>query len=246
MKKTLITCATSHIGFELSKRLAPKHELILTGRNEGKLSDLEKASDNIQCHTMDFFDSESIYNVANKLEQLDNIVFIIPRIPPSNEVFPSDEEWRQLYDHYFIKPLSLLKYIIENQVLSAHGKIVFLSGLSTKSALSNHSASNCIRNAWLGQAKTMALSLGNKGISVNTLSIGGALTETYVNKMKSKAESNNLPYEQLMENEVENIPLGKYASVEDIVDSLEALLGNLTNHMTGQNILLDGGFFKGY
>ena len=92
----------------------------------------------------------------------------------------------------------------------------------------------------------MALALGGKGISVNTLSLGGVMTEAYTDKLKGKAEQAGVPFEELMQDEVSNIPLKKYASVEEVADAVLSLLGPLANHMTGQNILLDGGFFKGY
>jgi 3-oxoacyl-[acyl-carrier protein] reductase len=92
----------------------------------------------------------------------------------------------------------------------------------------------------------MALGLGEFGISVNTLSLGGVMTESYTNKMEQKAQANGVNFETQMQSETNNIPLRKYASVQDVVDAVSALLGPLSNHMTGQNILLDGGFFKGY
>lgn len=72
------------------------------------------------------------------------------------------------------------------------------------------------------------------------------MTQSYTQKMEQKALDQNLSFEALMENEVSNIPLKKYASIKDVVDGIVALLGPISNHMTGQNIILDGGFNKAY
>ncbi len=92
----------------------------------------------------------------------------------------------------------------------------------------------------------MALALGEQGISINTISLGGVMTDSYTEKMQAKAKNQNLSFDDLMKNEVSNVPLRKYASVEDVVATVTALLGPMADHLTGQNLMLDGGFFKGY
>ena len=246
---TLITCATSGMGSQIARALT-EDKLILTGRDTSKLQSLCEFDVNRTLPVeLDFFDSESIQNAVTKIAnsaKLDRIVFIIPRIPPSSNIFPTDEEWTELYKNYFINPLSLLRQLFEIDAVNDGAKIVFISGISSKSALTNYATNNCLRSAWLGQAKAMALTLGERNISINTLSLGGVMTESYTEKMQRKAKDQEIPFDELMKNEVSNVPLRKYASIDDVVGAVLALLGPLTNHMTGQNLMLDGGFFKGY
>lgn len=247
--KTLITCATSGMGSQIARALT-EDNLILTGRDKSKLQSLCDFAENRALSVeLDFFDTESVQGAATKIAtsgKLDRIVFIIPRIPPSSNIFPSDEEWADLYKNYFINPLSLLRQLFEKDAISDGAKMVFISGISSKSALTHYATNNCLRSAWLGQAKAMALTLGERKISINTLSLGGVMTESYTEKMKNKAEDQGIAFDELMKNEVANVPLRKYASIDDVVGAVLALLGPLTNHMTGQNLMLDGGFFKGY
>ncbi len=246
---TLVTCATSGMGSKIARALT-EDNLILTGRDQDKLQSLCEFTENRAFSVeMDFFDTRSLQAASTKIVdigKLDRIVFIIPRIPPSSNVFPSDEEWAELYKNYFINPLSLLRQLFEENAVNDGAKIVLISGISSKSALTYYATNNCLRSAWLGQAKAMALTLGEKRISVNTLSLGGVMTDSYTEKMKNKALDQSISFDQLMKNEVSNVPLRKYASIDDVVGAVIALLGPLSNHMTGQNIMLDGGFFKGY
>lgn len=245
---TLITCATSGMGSAIAKSLAEEHRLVLAARNQDKLSKLAiDIGSPVNTLSLDFFDADSIDKCAEDIiDGLDGLVFIIPRIQASTVVFPEDEEWLALYQNYFIKPLRLLKRLEESGKLNHGCKIVMISGISSKSALSHYAQNNCLRSAWVGQAKTMALALGEKGISVNTVSLGGVMTESYTAKMEAKADSQGLSFDELMANEVSNIPLRKYASVENVVSAVTALLGPMADHLTGQNLMLDGGFFKGY
>ncbi|MCL9780803.1 SDR family oxidoreductase [Vibrio sp. S4M6] len=250
MKRTLITCANSGIGSEIAKKLAHTDQLLLAARNQTKLCQLNAdLGQRAEQYALDFFDSSSIQLCSERINgagQLDNLVLILPRIEATSEVFPEHDEWCSLLQNYFVKPLGLLKCFVENGTFAQKAKIVIVSGLSSKSALSHYSANNSLRSTWLGQAKTMSLALGPKGISVNTLSLGGVMTDAYISKLEAKASNQGLPFEALMENEVANIPLKKYATVGEVADAAIALLGPIADHMTGQNILVDGGFFRGY
>ncbi|MBN3574383.1 SDR family oxidoreductase [Vibrio neptunius] len=252
MKNYLITCATGGIASNLVTELAQEHQLFLAARNVSKLNDIVASTHfqhSVQTSPLDFFSADSIDECASTIkgaDKFDGVVFFIPRIPPSREVFPDDEKWQDYFNKYFILPLRLLRQIVEQDKLKQGASIVFVSGISSKAALPHYSINNCLRSAWIGQAKTMALSLAEQGISVNTLSLGGVMTQSYTQKMEQKALDQNLSFEALMENEVSNIPLKKYASIKDVVDGIVALLGPISNHMTGQNIILDGGFNKAY
>ena len=46
--------------------------------------------------------------------------------------------------------------------------------------------------------------------------------------------------------ETSNIPLTKYGRPEEVAVVVEQLLGALSDHMTGANLLHDGGFTRAY
>ena len=125
-------------------------------------------------------------------------------------------------------------------------KVVIISGISSKQVLSHYATSNVLRTMWVGQAKTMASALGDKRIHVNTLSLGGVLTEKYSNRLEDKAKENNRSFEEQMDAEVDNVPLKKYASTHDVALAVEGLLSPFTDHISGVNITCDGGFTKSY
>jgi 3-oxoacyl-[acyl-carrier protein] reductase len=43
-----------------------------------------------------------------------------------------------------------------------------------------------------------------------------------------------------------NVPLGKYGTTEEAANAVATLLGPFSDHMTGTNILHDGGFTRAY
>ena len=125
-------------------------------------------------------------------------------------------------------------------------KIVIISGISSVQVLGHYASSNVIRCAWLAEAKTLAFALGDQGLHVNTLSLGGTLTPGYRASLEKRAATAGMTFEQRLAEETSNVPLHKYGTPEEVAVAVEGLLSPFSDHMTGLNILHDGGFTKAY
>ncbi len=113
-------------------------------------------------------------------------------------------------------------------------------------ALSHYATANVIRTAWLGEAKTLALAWGPHGVHVNTLSLGGTLLPCFCDLIASRAANDVLSFEEMLVRETDNVPLKKYAEPTEVAVAIEGLLSPFSDHMTGLNILHDGGFTRAY
>jgi 3-oxoacyl-[acyl-carrier protein] reductase len=184
--------------------------------------------------------------VAEQAGQLDGIVMIPPRVAPLEELFPEAEQWQHYFSSAFIQPMAFLKTVLEAQGFPKPFKIVMLSGLSSVSVLPQYGATNAMRLAWLGQSKCMAVTLAEQGVRVNTVSPGAVLTDSYKQKLHKRASTREISFEQQLAIETENIPTGRYSTPEDVAQAVFALLGPLSDQITGQNFVMDGGFFRGY
>lgn len=231
--KVLLTCATSGIGTSIQSCI-PEIEWILASRS---------GSHHLK---LDFQNPSTFSNLAKNIGAVDGIVFIPPRVPPLIELFPENEQWMEYFRSSFVNPLAFLKAVINEQQLDRSLKIVFISGLSSVCALPHYGSANAVRLAWKGQLKSMALSLAEKGIRINTLSLGAVMTDFYQRKLRNKAELNKCSFEDQYKRETKNVPTGHYSTPENIAEAVRSLLGPMSDQMTGQNILMDGGFFRGY
>ena len=125
-------------------------------------------------------------------------------------------------------------------------KIVIISGISSAQVLGHYATSNVMRCAWLAEAKTLAFALGDRGIHVNTLSLGGTLTPGYTASLEIRAANSGMDLAQRLAEETSNVPLKKYGKPEEVATAVEGLLSPFSDHMTGLNILHDGGFTRSY
>ena len=125
-------------------------------------------------------------------------------------------------------------------------KVVIISGISSAQVMGNYASSNVVRCAWLAEAKTLAFALGNQGIHVNTLSLGGTLTPWYASSLEKRAATAGATFEQRLSEETSNVPLRKYGTPDEVAGAVEGLLSTFSDHMTGLNVLHDGGFTRAY
>lgn len=248
MKKVIITGATGGIGEGIAQYLASKHyDLILTARREERLKTLQAAL-KAEYHPVDFNNLDSISEYRSWIEEkgykIDGIVIVTPRPSLGDALFPESDQWFDMFQHVFVGPLELIKQLIP--YLNEGGKIVIISGFTSVQYIDRHSAYGVLRMMWLSQAKAMSYELGPKGISVNSVSLGGVLTERCVAEMELKAQKKGMSFDQQYAESIGNVPLRKYARPEDIGSTVEFLLSDQSNHVTGANLVCDGGFTRSY
>ncbi len=253
MKRCLITCATSEVGQAIALYLVDKYdELIIIGRNSDKLDKIENdlkalSKSTIRCIQLDFLEKQKIYDAVDEIqEDLDAIVMLLPKIPASSTIKVSDKKWEELFRLTFIRPLLLLELLIPGLKKPKRSKVVLMSGITSKQYLGNYSINGPIRAAWIAQMKAMSQEYGQFGIHFNTLSFGGIMTPSFTEKIKREAEDKGLELEAVLMSRYTNVPLKKYASMEDVCHSIEGMLSSMSDHITGQNIICDGGFVRCY
>lgn len=259
-RTVLVTGATGGIGRAVCARLAGAgHSLVLAARDVARLRSLGDELSNIGAGTcswlpVDMASDRSVEAFAQELATtatiLDDVVLMPPQPHATADPLPSGDTWRTIFQTSFVGPLALLKAAIATmRPAPAEGrrcKIVIVSGISSAQVLGHYATSNVIRCAWLAEAKTLAFALGEQGIHVNTLSLGGTLSPWYVAGIERRAAAAGITYENRLTEETSNIPLRKYAQPEEVAVAIDGLLSPFSDHMTGLNILHDGGFTRAY
>ena len=193
---------------------------------------------------------ESIQEFADELAArnviLDGAVLMPPQDPPTSD---NAAEQREVARDPF-GPLALLKVAIgamrPDPANGRRCKIVIVSGISSAQVLGNYASSNVIRCAWLAESKTLAFAFGERGIHVNTLSLGGTLTPGYAASLGKRVANAGMSYEECLDEETSNVPLRKYGTTAEVASAVEGLLSAFSDHMSGLNVLHDGGFTRAY
>lgn len=248
-KRILVTGATGGLGSRVCSIVGQSGgEAIVVARDRHSAADLEervngRPADYPRVFPVDFSNTERTRACATALEQsnlpFDGLVLIPPGVPKSEEVWPSDTAWRAALDLCFINPLCLLTAASKN--LIDGGRIVVVSGIATVEVFPSLPFTNVVRLAWLAECKRLSFALGPRRIRVNTVSLGGTLTEQFAARLARR-----LPHDIPERDSPESIPLGEFGDPDDAAYVVALLLSRLANHVTGTNVVFDGGLSRGY
>jgi 3-oxoacyl-[acyl-carrier protein] reductase len=122
------------------------------------------------------------------------------------------------------------KAAVRSMMRKRYGRIVNLSsisGLHGQAGQTNYSASKA---GMIGLTKALAKEVGSRGITVNAVAPGFVLTDL----------TKDLPKE-LVDQMMPMIPLGKWATVEDIAYAVAFLASDEASMITGEVLTVDGG-----
>ena len=110
------------------------------------------------------------------------------------------------------------------------GVIVNMSSVSSKMALAGQSVYSATKGAVNSMTQTMAKELARKKISVNAVCPGFVQTEMV----------DQLPEDKKKEY-LKEVPLGRFADVDEVAGLVSFLCSDDAGYITGQAIVLDGG-----
>lgn len=237
-KTILVTGATSGIGYATARDLlAVGANVIAVGRNAGRLTKLEEL-DPTRVRTISFdLTHFSEYRAAFAgLPAVDGIV-CSAGIADSNPLrFFSIEKYQNLININQTAPIALVAELARSGKLRSGASIVLLSSiLGPKIGRHGATAYASSKAALTGFAKVAALELAGKLVRINCLLPGMVNTEL--------ADGQTEVSEEARHADVQRYPLGKrYAEVGEITAAVRFLLSPLSSFITGQDLVIDGGF----
>lgn len=89
--------------------------------------------------------------------------------------------------------------------------------------------------------KSVAVEYAADGIRANSICPGPVESEMVDSRVAAESERLGVPAETLREAIRKNIPLGRMASVDDIVRTALFLASDVSSYLTGQSLNLSGG-----
>ncbi len=141
-----------------------------------------------------------------------------------------EEDWQQVIDINLKGMFNTTKAVSRYMMKQRYGKIINMSSviaLMGNAGQSNYAAS---KSGVIGFSKSIARELSARNINVNVVAPG------YIETDMTEELS-----EEVREKIIENIPLARTGSGEDVANLVLFLASDLSDYITGQVINVDGG-----
>ncbi|HEY6565754.1 MAG TPA: SDR family oxidoreductase [Pirellulaceae bacterium] len=142
----------------------------------------------------------------------------------------TEEQVDQMLSVNLRATLLLTKECVRAMLVQRGGSIVSISSIIAERGFAGLSVYAATKAAMLGMTKSLARELGPRQIRVNAIAPGYVATE--MSSSLSDAQRGQIE---------RRTPLGRLASVEDIVPVLRFLLSENSRFITGQTFVVDGG-----
>ena len=239
-KTVLITGATRGIGKKIADDLySLGANLILTGTNSdevNKLNNIAKqigqnkkyfAVDLIKQSQVDSFIKE--LNYFSKIDCLVNNAGI-NRLNHIQNILFSD--WDEMLSVNLTAPFKLMNIVSKKMIDNNYGRIVNIASIFSVISKEKRASYSATKFGIHGLTVGASTDLASKNILVNTVSPGFVLTDLSrqnLTEIEMKDLSNQIPVKRL-------------AEPSDISNVVVFLLSDLNQYLTGQNIVVDGGF----
>jgi 3-oxoacyl-[acyl-carrier protein] reductase len=147
----------------------------------------------------------------------------------------SDDDWTDVIDTNLAGAFRVARKAARGMLRLRRGRLIFISsvvGLLGSAGQVNYAASKA---GLVGMARSLARELGSRGITANVVAPGFIDTElTSVLQDEKRAEY------------VERIPLGRYATVDEVAGVVRFLASDEAGYISGAVVPVDGGLGMGH
>ena len=231
----LVTGASRGIGKAIAHKFASNNYTVIgTSRTTFEVDD--KLKGNFFSYSLDVSSRDSVNALHEKLKSEN----LLPSIIINNAGITSDqlflrmkeEDWDSVINTNLSGVFNVTKAFIKPIIKNKKGSILNISsvsGLMGNAGQVNYSASKA---GLSGFTKSLAKEVGSRGITVNSVAPG--FIETDMTAYLDDNAKNKL---------IEDIPLKRLGSVQDIADLVVFLSSEDASYITGQTISVDGGLF---
>ncbi|XP_005093825.1 L-xylulose reductase [Aplysia californica] len=237
-KRALVTGAGKGLGRAIAVKLAAcGAKTVALSRTQDDLDSLKAECPAIETCLADLSDWTTARQTIQGLGHFDLLVNSagVSRVGPFLETKEED------FDYVFntnVKALYNVSQVVAKSMVEkkSGGAIVQLSSAASTQALKDHAVYCSTKGAVDSLTTVMALELGPHNIRTNCVNPTVTMTAMGVYAWSDPAKANPV---------LNRIPLGRFAEVEDVVNSVLFLLSDKASYLNGVTLPVEGGLLIG-
>ena len=248
-KRAIVCGSTRGIGRAVAFELASLGaEIILIARNEDDLKKILttlKTGKNHRYIVADFEKPDDLKEKTIQHIKDFGVVHILVNNtggPPGGPIISaSPDEFTRAFSNHLVCNQILAQAVYEGMKKENYGRIINIISTSVKQPLKGLGVSNTVRAAVANWSKTWSNEVAPFGITVNNVLPGATNTDRLKSIIETKSKKINVSLKQVEEEMMNEIPMKRFASPEEIANAVAFLASPAAGYITGINIPVDGG-----
>ncbi len=165
--------------------------------------------------------------------------------PPGTYASTAPEEYEKALNLNLMSAVHLIRGVTPAMRARGWGRIIAITSISVKQPIGTLLLSNVTRAGLTGFLKTIATELAPDGITVNALLPGTHKTSRIDQLAKFRADQEKKSPEEIMDEIVAANPSHTIGDPSDFGAAAAFLASVQARYITGQNLLVDGGHYRG-
>ena len=236
-KKVFITGGTSGIGLSILESLYKLEADIFTiGTNVENLTAIQSNFPKIKTSNFNLENHQKIEELVKeakeKLGGLDIVINNAGITKDNLAIRMSDEEWNKVININLTAVFLICKYSIKVMMKQDAGSIINISSIVGHTGNFGQTNYSSAKAGIVAMSKSLAKEYAKKNIRINCISPG--FIDTKMTKNINEEFKKKL---------IENIPMGKLGTGNDIANCALFLASDLSSYITGETIHVNGGMY---
>ena len=254
-KVALVTAASRGLGRGCAEQLAAeKCRVAICSRDAGAV---EQAAAEIASQA-----GTQVVGFAADLSKVDHVTALVKQVrqtlgdpqilvtnaggpPPGTYASTNLKAYQQAFDLTLMSAVRLIHAVTPAMQARRWGRIVAITSISVKQPIGSLLLSNMARAGLTGFLKTIALELAPDGITVNALLPGIHQTSRIEQLARHRADQEKTTPQQIIAAMTAANPSQTIGDPSDFGAAAAFLASVQARYITGQNLLVDGGDYRG-
>jgi 3-oxoacyl-[acyl-carrier protein] reductase len=165
--------------------------------------------------------------------------------PPRMFLSTTTEEWHRAVELNFMSVIHFARAVLPGMQKNKWGRLVTMTSMTVRQPVSDLIYSNAVRAGVLGLVKSLANEFGKDGITVNNVGPGYTATERLKQLIAKRSQDLGITPAEFEARLGVEAPLQRIGQPEEVADAIVWLASERASFITGQTLLVDGGWFKG-